>query len=42
VGDPFRPIFLKTWPTLTPGASDGTRNELMPEGLSSPVRANTT
>ena len=33
VGEPFKPIFLNTWPTLTPGASAGTRKAVMPAAL---------
>src|SRR5712692_1021704 len=42
VGDPFKPIFLNTWPTRTPGVSAGMRNALTPAARSSgPVRAKT-
>ena len=42
VGEPLRPIFLKTWPTRSPPEFAGTMKALIPAARSSgPVRANT-
>ncbi|CAM5638555.1 hypothetical protein SALBM217S_02226 [Streptomyces griseoloalbus] len=41
VGEPFMPIFFSGAAALSPSASPGTRNALMPRAPSPPVRAMT-
>ncbi len=41
VGEPFMPIFFSGAAALSPSASPGTRNAVIPRGPSSPVRAMT-